>query len=255
MARNNVGDRAALSSMPEFMRSARAFYEPQLQALGVGLADIDQQRLPELRSSLERINEAIAHPDQFGTLRLRLSGSGNRLVPVASTTGESQVEVGALPVLLERKRHILDRIQILAPDEQLSHLRTLLVEKVTDDDARAEIMQLLQDQAAEQKGLAEQAEQVDEAQDRAALLKVEIQERKYALYRSLIERESVATIVGALILIAVTVALLIAMFVDVAASNIVENAFLVILGYFFGQSISRSRTAATSGSAEERPAS
>ena len=53
-------------------------------------------------------------------------------------------------------------------------------------------------------------------------------------------KESIATYVGALLLIALTVVQVTAMFLGNSyKSEIIDNAFLLILGYFFGQSSGR----------------
>ena len=59
------------------------------------------------------------------------------------------------------------------------------------------------------------------------------------VWRSFLERESVATIVGAILLVTLTVTLVTAMFIGTAASDVVSSSFLLILGYFFGQTASR----------------
>lgn len=49
---------------------------------------------------------------------------------------------GALPILLERKAQILDRIRALRPEEQLSSLRADVADKVVDPEARDELLNL-----------------------------------------------------------------------------------------------------------------
>jgi hypothetical protein len=56
--------------------------------------------------------------------------------------------------------------------------------------------------------------------------------------QSFLARESVATIVGGFLLILIALVLLIAMFFKLTAPEIINNSFLVILGYFFGQATS-----------------
>ena len=80
-----------------------------------------------------------------------------------------------------------------------------------------------------------------EAKERELQLQIQIRERKAAIYRSFLERESVASVVGALLLLALAATLIIGMFTHVTAPDIVANAFLLILGYFFGQAATRDR--------------
>ena len=72
-------------------------------------------------------------------------------------------------------------------------------------------------------------------------LAVELKERKSAIYRSWLERESVASIIGALLLLSLGTALIISMFTHTIAPEIVTSSFLLILGYFFGQAGSSKR--------------
>ena len=60
-------------------------------------------------------------------------------------------------------------------------------------------------------------------------------ERKAALVRLFLDRESVATTIGGILLLLLAIVLTVAMFTEVAASSVISNSFLLILGYFFGQ--------------------
>ena len=80
-----------------------------------------------------------------------------------------------------------------------------------------------------------------EAKERDQRLQIELRERRSAIYRSFLERESVASVVGAFLLLALGVTLIIGMFTHVAASEIITSSFLLILGYFFGQASTRDR--------------
>jgi uncharacterized membrane protein len=47
-----------------------------------------------------------------------------------------------------------------------------------------------------------------------------------------------ATLIGAVLLVVLTVVLVIAMFTRTTVPELISNAFLIILGYFFGQASS-----------------
>jgi hypothetical protein len=55
-----------------------------------------------------------------------------------------------------------------------------------------------------------------------------------------LQKDLVATTVGAILLIILVMAYAMAMFLDVESPDILNNAFLLILGYFFGQAASKS---------------
>jgi len=67
----------------------------------------------------------------------------------------------------------------------------------------------------------------------------EIAERTAKTWQSYFRRELMATIVGSLLLLILAIAQLIAMFKNIQTTEIINNAFLIILGYFFGQTVSR----------------
>jgi len=56
-----------------------------------------------------------------------------------------------------------------------------------------------------------------------------------------------ASLIGGILLLAFGVALIVAMFTDTAVADILGNAFLLVLGYFFGQSTTRAGRGAEQG--------
>lgn len=74
-----------------------------------------------------------------------------------------------------------------------------------------------------------------------AALKRENFESRWKLFRQMLERESIASIMGAFLMLFITLAIIVGMFTDEVAPEILGNAFLVILGYFFGQSVQRAQ--------------
>jgi hypothetical protein len=59
------------------------------------------------------------------------------------------------------------------------------------------------------------------------------------VWQALLTKEWVATIVGSLILVLFAGSVVWAMFSHTQVTEIVSNAFLVLLGYFFGQTVAR----------------
>ena len=122
-----------------------------------------------------------------------------------------------------------------------------MIETIADNDVRSKLEEQLMNLEGESAHLLEQTEEVEQAQDNeqkrldAELSEASVErlERRLRVWKSFLERESMATVVGSILLILLTVCLLIAMFFGVQASEVVSNAFLLILGYFFGQTVSR----------------
>jgi hypothetical protein len=233
----------------DYLERARSFFEPQLKAMGLGQASIEVQSLPQLRDSLLGISDAISHPSQFGQLGLKFTAKAGVIIAQATDT-EAVVTIGALPILLERKRQILERIRLLAPEEHLEGVRAVVTEKVEDPAARDQLFEILSEYANEQRKLTEEVEEVERAEVDAAMRDIEIRERKWQMRRSLLEREPVAIVIGAVLLIVLTLALVLAMFTKIAVPEIFSTAFLLILGFFFGQTTASTRGTRTSSPVE-----
>jgi hypothetical protein len=69
--------------------------------------------------------------------------------------------------------------------------------------------------------------------------RVQLFQQRADIWMRILGRESVASVVGSLLLVAFASALTVAMFTGVTVTTVVSNSFLLILGYFFGQGVSR----------------
>ena len=106
----------------DILKIMKTFFEPQLIALGLSSDQIGRQTKDELEQSLERVNEAIQNPNSFGTLRLQITAETGWVI--ARTGSDSNVEeVNILPLLLERKKLILDRLRSLRVNEEFSEVQ------------------------------------------------------------------------------------------------------------------------------------
>lgn len=236
--------RSAILSIQEQKRKALEQFETQLEPLGLTKIQIDQQTLPELEASLERVNDAMKNPESFGVLRLQMTTDAGFLI-VKGTT-EAHFEIGIMPLLLERKKLIIERIRELKAKQHVDGLRDI-AEEIPEGEVRTKIELRINELKTQSEALVRQAQEVDQArlqeeklsQEQIARLEMEMKERKARIWKTYLERESVATIVGSFLLIIITVCLLIAMFTKVQSTDILNNAFLLILGYFFGQTVSK----------------
>src|SRR5262245_10366431 len=94
-----------LSAYDRFREEAQQFFDAQLERLGLGEMQIASQGITELEDSLTRIDDALRTPESFGVLRLSMSG--NAAVFIVKTNTEAHIEVGVVPILLERKKAIV----------------------------------------------------------------------------------------------------------------------------------------------------
>lgn len=231
-----------LARIDEF---ARAYFEPQLSGLGLSIDSIERQNISELDTLLVKVNDAIEHADSFDNLRLKVSASGG--VIISASGSDWTLERRMLPFLLERKALIIDRIKMLRPEQQLNELRSDVEDKVHDPIVREELLNIInhrfEEERKAQESLDREQAQVQVARvevlEREKRLQIEIRERRWAIYRSFLERESMASVIGALLLVALAAVLIIGMFTHTTTPEIITSAFLLILGYFFGQTVAR----------------
>jgi hypothetical protein len=152
-----------------------------------------------------------------------------------------------LPKLLERQSLIIDRIKEI---ESANKIKELAVRSKEDSNVNLsqelEKLQAMSEKWLELSTENEQARKeaqkaADEVAQRIALRQEEraALKEKWALWQSLLHKESVSTIVGAFLLVIIVIAEIIASFTHTATTQILDNGFLVLLGYFFGQTVAR----------------
>jgi hypothetical protein len=224
-----------------FEKKIQIHFETQLKELGLAKDQIETQSLDELQQSLETVNDALKHPESFGTFAIKVSADGG--IPILASKTDAHFERGILQLLLSRKRLILDRIRTLSASEKIESIQDL-ISQVKDESVRGKLQQEVSALKNESQILREQSKEVDQKQTQEAIrtqtelerLKMELFERKSKVWFSLLERESAATLLGGFLLLVIAVAHVTAVFSKFSIPEILNNAFLIILGYFFGQS-------------------
>lgn len=136
--------------------AAENFFSPTLKKLKLTVEQIKQQSLAELQASLNTVNEAINHPDSFGVMRVTLTADIG--VVISKATSESHMQIGILPILLERKALILERIKLLRPTEQIKDFRQEVTEMVPDPKIREQLLKVLDEHAVMQQELSSKIE-------------------------------------------------------------------------------------------------
>ncbi len=188
----------------------------KIQKLNLTEEEIKIQSLPELKKSLLRVNKQI------------------------DATSENDY---LLYFLFDAKKIIIDRIKDTASSERIDNINKLLND-LPEEGVKREINKEL---SALQEEIFKHEQGVQEISDLETDAKIKIKleqqridglERKSKIWLSFLQRESAASIVGAVVLLLLTLALIVGM-VFGWESQVLSNGFLVILGYFFGQSSSR----------------
>lgn len=132
---------------------------------------------------------------------------------------------------------LLERIATLAPKEHMDQIREEVHAKVHDPQVRQYLSNLVLEFSRQQQELAAKLQAQEDAEGKE-LRRIELQERKWHMRKSLLDREPAAVLVGGLLLLLMTSALIIAMFLHTPVPETVTSAFLLILGFFFGQTMS-----------------
>ncbi|MGW5229647.1 hypothetical protein ACWEP5_32545 [Nocardia niigatensis] len=145
--------------------------------------------------------------------------------------------------LRDRRARLLERIAYLTQQNQMAEIKGVVEAKVEDPQVRQELSDRLSELTRQQQELADRLQAQDD-EDAREERRQALQERKWRMRKSLLDREPAAVLIGGLLLIVVTVALLIAMFSHTPTPEIVANSFLLILGFFFGQTSSRGKSSA-----------
>jgi hypothetical protein len=220
-------------------------FETHLIALGLSKGQIEKQNVTELHQSLDRVKDAMQHPESFGVVKVE----GNAAV------FKYNYEASIFPLLLERKSLIIDRLKVLEKKEEIVDLREKAESAHNQEETEEYEKKIKELQTAiitieEKYAKSEEAMRLslEEAQsdvkkqelaERKERLKLETWERRTQIFQRFLERESVATIVGGMLLVLVTLFMIVVTIWNMKALDILSNAFLVILGYFFGQSVGR----------------
>ena len=169
-------------------------------------------------------------------------------------------------IALSKKQLIMSRISLLTQEENIDKLKDL-AQKLPEKDDRAELEHTIEEMRNElrnsQTQLKQNADQIRQLEEERlsgqneltrieTLAKIElnkteknaeVKERRYRILKSFLERESVATIIGAILLFSLTIVLIVVAFRHTSLPEIINNAFLLILGYFFGRETNRANTA------------
>ncbi|HEU4788091.1 MAG TPA: hypothetical protein VFS71_00230 [Flavobacterium sp.] len=123
-----------------------------------------------------------------------------------------------------------------------------MINNVTDKELRKKIEKELNDFSKQTSKLEEQEKQASneereyetsKKQLEISKTKLDLLEKKSQIWLTILAKESIASIIGALLLIIISICLLVCMFIGIEPTKIIESTFLLILGYFFGHAVSK----------------
>lgn len=196
--------------------------EQRLETLGLGRNQIENyETVEELENSLERLNECL---NEINPSPFTLSG------------------VFYSKYINERKKLILDRICLLK-GEQIK----AVVDDTSERQSREEIKNEVDNLLSEIEETKKKSKEIDGEQKELELkiwlsqeeMRIKQRESISRTWLSFLEKESMASILGGFLLLSILIAQLVSLFQKLEVPDILNNSFLVILGYFFGQSTAK----------------
>jgi hypothetical protein len=228
-------DRGNSQAEVDYKESFVAWTEQLLDQTNLSEEQIQAQTLPELKQSLERMNQLIENlKKSIGATHFKSELVG-------------QASIYTMPLLLERQKMVIDRIRQLESEEEITKLVIVARSDVATDVEQgiANIQSMnetwvavsLENERARNEAL-EAANKISEEtlhhQDKAAAAR-----GRWPALPKFIENESVPTIISAFLVVIIVICLLVFSLFHVTTPQILNDAFLVILGYFFGQAIAK----------------
>ena len=121
----------------------RGVFEPRLIEIGLGGRQIAEQNLDELRVSLQLVDDIIARPDSFGTIGLTFSAGAGMIIARAAAEGSMKVTI--LPLALQRKLLVLERIRALIPVESLQSVRSEVAAAIPESEIKEKVLGLIEE--------------------------------------------------------------------------------------------------------------
>lgn len=222
-------------------QSRRELAERRLHKSGLGVKAIHEMTATELESAATRVDALIE--ELQSALKTGTDGHtyniGGTVFHIGDETTAARATNELLQLALERKELILERLRELQTNAQVEAINRI-AENITEVSVKTALESSLRTLQTQNKELAQRLEEVDrtrnEVAEQATIADIERYERKAKVWRSFLEKESVASIIGTFVLLALTATMIVFAFIGRATPELLNNVFLIVVGYFFGQS-------------------
>jgi hypothetical protein len=222
-------------------KKANAIIEKIADSNGFSIEEIDLLDINGLNKILKKVSSIIEDDkkiQKFATVSFRRD-QDYYLPPQLEPTTVGYGYTASF-TLLERKKYILQQIKSKSKDAKLNSLVDL-VESVSDRELKDKLNSELREFQIQSNQFDKQEIEIsnEEKKIKAKKQELEIFEKKSQIWLTILAKESIASILGGILLLVLSICLVVAMFMDINTTNIIESAFLLILGYFFGQAVSK----------------
>lgn len=225
-----------------------ALFESKIDNLGFSMEELKLLNHEELQKKLDKISELVGDKDKLDKIGKQSFRRGkDYTLPVDIDPDTVGYGFNAFSNLINRKKAILDLIKTISRNEKINSLEDL-INNVSDTTLRKKIDKELKELEKQTDAIEEQERELSKEEKdfenskkqlEISKTKLELLEKKSQIWLTILAKESVASIIGATLLIIISICLLIAMFFGIETTKIIESAFLLILGYFFGHAVSK----------------
>ena len=231
-------------------KKADKIFESKIDEIGYSLEELQLLDKDALQDKLNSLNDLVSDRDRIEDIG-KISFKRGIDFELHSEKDKDLVGIGYnfKTNLIDRKKIILDLIKTKSRNEKISSLEDL-INNVGDDELRNKIESELEELNTQTTEFEEQAKELSkeekEIESSKQLLeisktKLELLEKKSQIWLTILAKESIASIIGAFLLIIIAICLLVSMFLGIETTEIIESAFLLILGYFFGHAVARKK--------------
>ncbi len=264
----NSRDWSPSRHLAEGLSQVTTRWESALDGMKLSEADIDAQARSsdDLADSLTRLDQLLEDPSLLPPLWLDMSTDPPAIFVDEESAPDQASKVTPENMLAGRRSQILrllKRANKNAKDDLLSRKKneeSLGIGEMQQIDGElkrldkdAERLDKDRNEAnalSDQRGLNRELEiqrlqaEIEENKSRTrAELKLVAEKTRAQIknrrWQTLLGRDSIAAIVGGVLLIGFATAAIVAMFTDTEMTDVVQNSFLLILGYFFGAAVAR----------------
>ena len=229
----------------ESINDARDFYRTKtsqaynnfLQRRGFDVQTTHDDDILTLREKLNKIN-ILLNDDEFLKSKTHEFTSKNDFSLKESNSNTITIRYTILHFLTAAKDYIQEKINQLEQSTSVKSIKELvdeLPENEIKNNLKTEIEEL---EVKKKELLIIRDEERNRLNDEIEIgrHKAEIFAKRSDIFLKFLDRESIASIIGSILLLLMGICLLIMMFRQEEPIKIVESAFLLILGYFFGHS-------------------
>lgn len=188
------------------------------------LKDVD---LTTLNEKLSEITSLITNPEQAGIKEIVYEHQYHN-----AAAGKNEKYIYKYDIagkLAERKSFIGDLIKEKSVQNNLDQLITLS-KSITDPDLRDNFEKKINESVYQLKLLSDEKQQPKTIDD-----KIRLMQTKNLVVKSFLERETMASVIGAALLILLIISLIVCQFTGIKANDYLISPFNIILGYFFAQ--------------------